>query len=107
MLVEHWREYDFFFIHFKYTDSTGEDGNFEAKVKRIEELDAIIPRITALEPTVVIVTGDHSTPSLLKSHSWHAVPTLLVPTFAGPIAARRLAKPNRCMVAWGSSRPNT
>ncbi len=78
VLVEHWREYDFFFIHFKYTDSTGEDGNFEAKVKRIEELDAIIPRITALEPTVLIVTGDHSTPSLLKSHSWHPVPTLLV-----------------------------
>lgn len=77
-LAANWSKYDFFFIHFKYTDSTGEDGNFEAKVKRIEELDAIIPRITALKPTVLIVTGDHSTPSFLKSHSWHPVPTLLV-----------------------------
>jgi 2,3-bisphosphoglycerate-independent phosphoglycerate mutase len=72
-----WSDYDFFFVHFKYTDSTGEDGNFEAKVKRTEELDAAIPRVTALNPTVLIVTGDHSTPSKLKSHSWHPVPTLL------------------------------
>jgi 2,3-bisphosphoglycerate-independent phosphoglycerate mutase len=72
-----WKEYDFFFVHFKYTDSSGEDGNFEAKVKRTEELDAAIPRVTALQPTVLIVTGDHSTPSKLKSHSWHPVPTVL------------------------------
>ncbi len=78
VLVQQWNHHDFFFIHFKYTDSSGEDGDFEAKVKRIEELDAIIPRITALDPTVLIVTGDHSTPSLLKSHSWHPVPTVLV-----------------------------
>jgi 2,3-bisphosphoglycerate-independent phosphoglycerate mutase len=77
ILAANWNKYDFFFIHFKYTDSTGEDGNFAAKVKKIEELDAIIPQITALKPTVLIVTGDHSTPSYLKSHSWHPVPTLL------------------------------
>ncbi|HTM55605.1 MAG TPA: 2,3-bisphosphoglycerate-independent phosphoglycerate mutase [Pirellulales bacterium] len=78
VLSEQWNRYDFFFIHFKYTDSTGEDGNFAAKVKRIEELDSIMPRITQLHPTVLIVTGDHSTPSRLGSHSWHPVPTLLV-----------------------------
>jgi 2,3-bisphosphoglycerate-independent phosphoglycerate mutase len=78
VLATNWSKYDFFFIHFKYTDSTGEDGNFDAKVKKIEELDAAIPRINALKPTVLIVTGDHSTPSYLKSHSWHPVPTLLV-----------------------------
>jgi 2,3-bisphosphoglycerate-independent phosphoglycerate mutase len=78
VLSENWKNYDFFFIHFKYTDSTGEDGNFDAKVKRIEEFDAIMPRISALKPDVLIVTGDHSTPSFLKSHSWHPVPTLLV-----------------------------
>jgi 2,3-bisphosphoglycerate-independent phosphoglycerate mutase len=77
-LEKNWNDYDFFFIHFKYTDSTGEDGNFEGKVARIEELDSVLPRITALNPTVMIVTGDHSTPSYLKSHSWHPVPTLLV-----------------------------
>jgi 2,3-bisphosphoglycerate-independent phosphoglycerate mutase len=73
-----WKQYDFFFLHFKYTDSTGEDGAFEQKVKRIEELDRAIPRIEKLKPDVLIVTGDHSTPSRLKSHSWHPVPTLLV-----------------------------
>jgi 2,3-bisphosphoglycerate-independent phosphoglycerate mutase len=76
-LARCWNDYDFFFLHFKYTDSTGEDGAFEQKVKRVEELDRIIPRIEKLRPDVLIVTGDHSTPSLLKSHSWHPVPTLL------------------------------
>ncbi len=78
VLSGEWKNFDFFFLHFKYTDSTGEDGTFDAKVKRIEELDAVIPRVTALDPTVLIVTGDHSTPSLLRSHSWHPVPTVLV-----------------------------
>ncbi len=78
ILEQNWSKYDFFFLHYKYTDSTGEDGNFAAKVKKIEEFDAAIPRVTALKPKVLIVTGDHSTPSYLKSHSWHPVPTLLV-----------------------------
>jgi 2,3-bisphosphoglycerate-independent phosphoglycerate mutase len=81
VLEENWSKYDFFFIHFKYTDSTGEDGNFDAKVKRTEEFDAAVPRITALKPDVLIVTGDHSTPSMLASHSWHPVPTLLSAKF--------------------------
>jgi 2,3-bisphosphoglycerate-independent phosphoglycerate mutase len=73
-----WNDYDFFFLHYKYTDSTGEDGNFPAKVQMIERFDAVIPDIRALNPDVLIVTGDHSTPSKLKSHSWHPVPTVLV-----------------------------
>ncbi|MGD9854805.1 MAG: 2,3-bisphosphoglycerate-independent phosphoglycerate mutase [Planctomycetaceae bacterium] len=76
-LEDAWSDYDFFFIHFKYTDSTGEDGNFDAKVKRTEELDGCIPKIVALNPTVLVVTGDHSTPSKMRSHSWHPVPTLI------------------------------
>jgi 2,3-bisphosphoglycerate-independent phosphoglycerate mutase len=78
LLEQNWTKYDFFFIHFKYTDSTGEDGNFAAKVARTEEFDAAVPRITALNPDVLVVTGDHSTPSMLASHSWHPVPTLIV-----------------------------
>lgn len=78
VLKDVWDDYDFFFIHFKYSDSTGEDGNFAGKVKRIEELDGALPAVTALKPDVLIITGDHSTPSYLKSHSWHPVPTLLV-----------------------------
>jgi 2,3-bisphosphoglycerate-independent phosphoglycerate mutase len=77
-LKQAWNDYDFFFLHFKYTDSTGEDGDFQAKVQRIEELDRVLPAIESLKPNVLIVTGDHSTPSYLKSHSWHPVPTLLV-----------------------------
>jgi 2,3-bisphosphoglycerate-independent phosphoglycerate mutase len=72
-----WGQYDFFFLHFKYTDSTGEDGNFGAKVEMIERLDGEIPKVRALNPDVLIVTGDHSTPSKLRSHSWHPVPTVL------------------------------
>jgi 2,3-bisphosphoglycerate-independent phosphoglycerate mutase len=78
VLEQNWSKYDFFFLHYKYSDSTGEDGNFDAKVKKIEEFDAALPRVTALKPKVLIVTGDHSTPSYLRSHSWHPVPTLLV-----------------------------
>ncbi len=84
LLEQHWSEYDFFFVHFKYTDSTGEDGDFQAKVRRTEEFDAIIPRVRQLKPEVLIVTGDHSTPSFLKSHSWHPVPTLLVSNCCRP-----------------------
>jgi 2,3-bisphosphoglycerate-independent phosphoglycerate mutase len=83
-LAQNWDDYDFFFFHFKYTDSTGEDGDFDGKVARIEDLDAVIPNIMALDPTVMIVTGDHSTPSFLSSHSWHPVPTLLTSNCCRP-----------------------
>ncbi|MDA7950396.1 MAG: 2,3-bisphosphoglycerate-independent phosphoglycerate mutase [Pirellulaceae bacterium] len=78
VLKDVWNDFDFFFLHFKYTDSTGEDGNFAEKVKRIEEFDQIIPQVSALSPDCLIITGDHSTPAYLKQHSWHPVPTLLV-----------------------------
>ncbi len=78
VLEEAWNDYDFFFVHFKYTDSRGEDGDFDAKVKMIEQFDSVVPRVIELNPTVLLVTGDHSTPAKLSSHSWHPVPTLLV-----------------------------
>lgn len=77
-LRAHWDAYDYFFFHVKKTDSAGEDGDFERKAQVIAHVDeAVVPAILALDPDVLIVTGDHSTPSALKSHSWHPVPTLL------------------------------
>ncbi|MDI6831006.1 MAG: 2,3-bisphosphoglycerate-independent phosphoglycerate mutase [Actinomycetota bacterium] len=76
-LREAWDGYDYFFVHYKYTDSRGEDGDFDAKVACIEEVDAELPRLMELDPEVLVVTGDHSTPALLKGHSWHPSPLLL------------------------------
>jgi 2,3-bisphosphoglycerate-independent phosphoglycerate mutase len=76
-LVENYKKYDFFFLHVKKTDSYGEDGNFRKKVEVILEVDAQVPKLVALDPDVLVVTGDHSTPAVLKSHSWHPVPYLL------------------------------
>ncbi|MSQ42107.1 MAG: 2,3-bisphosphoglycerate-independent phosphoglycerate mutase [Dehalococcoidia bacterium] len=76
-LRRHWEDYDFFFVHYKPTDSAGEDGDFQRKVQAIHEFDECLPRLLALEPDVLIVTGDHSTPAVMAQHSWHPVPLLL------------------------------
>ena len=76
-LEKNWNDFDFFYLHVKKTDSAGEDGDFARKVHVIEEVDTQLPRLMALKPDVVIIGGDHSTPSLLKSHSWHPVPVML------------------------------
>jgi 2,3-bisphosphoglycerate-independent phosphoglycerate mutase len=76
-LEENFSGYDFFFLHVKQTDSRGEDGNFDAKVAVIEEVDGFLPRVRALNPDVLVVTGDHATPAKLASHSWHPLPVIL------------------------------
>ena len=89
-LRENWDKHDFFFIHYKPADTAGEDGDFDAKVRCLEELDPFIPAIRELEPDVLMIAGDHSTPAIMAAHSWHPVPFLLhskltrgqgVPTF--------------------------
>jgi 2,3-bisphosphoglycerate-independent phosphoglycerate mutase len=75
--------YDYFFIHYKYTDKHGEDGNFEAKKKAIEELDAALPVLLQKKPDVLAITGDHSTPCVMKGHSWHPQPVLLHSAYCG------------------------
>jgi 2,3-bisphosphoglycerate-independent phosphoglycerate mutase len=80
---ERWADYDFFFIHVKGTDSAGEDGNFEGKVEVLEQVDRALPALLDLQPDVLAVTGDHSTPAPLKAHSWHPVPVLIHGEFCG------------------------
>jgi 2,3-bisphosphoglycerate-independent phosphoglycerate mutase len=77
ILRESWNDYDYFFLHHKYTDSAGEDGDRARKIAAIESLDAVVPELCSLEPDVIAVSGDHSTPSQMATHSWHPVPTLL------------------------------
>ncbi len=83
-LHRHYAKYDFFFIHFKSTDARGEDGDFRAKVQAIEELDKALPTLLSLDPDVLIVTGDHSTPATLAMHSWHPVPFMLKSKWCRP-----------------------
>jgi len=77
VVKKHWSDYDFFFVHIKKTDSYGEDGDFDNRVKVIESVDQALPELLKLKPDVLVITGDHSTPAKLKRHSWHRVPVLL------------------------------
>ena len=76
-LQQEFENHDFFFIHYKPADAAGEDGDFEAKVRTLEDLDPLIPRIRELNPDVFMVAGDHSTPAIMAAHSWHPVPFML------------------------------
>ena len=83
MAVEALKTFDYVFIHIKPTDAAGEDGNFEAKVKAIEEADAGLATLIAAKPDVLVVTGDHSTPVPVKGHSWHPQPVLIAGEISG------------------------
>ena len=76
-LADHWDDHDFFFLHYKPADAAGEDGDFDAKVRTLEELDRRVPRLLDMGADVVAVAGDHSTPSVMAAHSWHPVPLMI------------------------------
>ena len=102
LLRKYWDDYDYFFFHHKSPDSAGEDGNFPAKVAAIEALDEVIAEVAALAPDVLVVTGDHSTPSQMAAHSWHPVPVLMWGPRVGPRRRRPL---RRALVPPGRPRP--
>jgi 2,3-bisphosphoglycerate-independent phosphoglycerate mutase len=76
-LRENWERFDYFFVHYKYTDTAGEDGDFDRKVAKFEEVDEQINALLELGPDVLMIAGDHSTPAIMAGHSWHPVPFML------------------------------
>jgi len=99
--VAEYDNYDFFFIHFKYTDKYGEDGNFEGKKQAIEEFDAALPILLGRKPDVLAITGDHSTPCSMKSHSWHPQPVLLHSACSGSDKLERFTETGANMGSLG------
>ncbi|MCY4615715.1 MAG: phosphoglycerate mutase, partial [Chloroflexi bacterium] len=89
---EHWDDYDFFFIHYKPTDAAGEDGDFARKQQAIAAFDDCVPELLALDPNVMVVTGDHSTPALMAAHSWHPVPALVWGDYVRPDDSHRFGE---------------
>ena len=100
-LAAAWPKHDFFFVHHKYTDSRGEDGDFDAKVKEIEKVDAFLPRILDLKPDVIVVTGDHSTPAVAKAHTAHPVPFLVSAAWVRPDGVKKFGERECARGAWG------
>ncbi len=91
-LKKHYIDYDFFFVHIKGADSAGEDGDFNRKVNTIEQVDNELPGLLDMQPDVVVITGDHSTPAFLKGHSWHPVPVLLHSRWCRPDGVKQFSE---------------
>lgn len=107
VLRDNWEDFDFFYLHVKGTDSAGEDGDFDRKVRIIEQVDAYIPQILELDPAVVIVTGDHSTPAALARHSWHPVPVLIWSKYCRADEVERFGERSCVTGALGPAMPAT
>ncbi len=91
-IKENYAKYDFFFVHVKWADSAGEDGDFDRKVRVIEQIDDALPEIINLDPDVIVLCGDHSTPAVLKAHSWHPVPTVIYSRWCRPDSVREFSE---------------
>ncbi|MBA7712791.1 2,3-bisphosphoglycerate-independent phosphoglycerate mutase [subsurface metagenome] len=92
-LKQNYADYDFFFLHIKPTDTAGEDGDFDRRVKIFEQVDNTLPELIKLKPDVIVVAGDHSTPAILEGHSWHPVPVLLSSKWCRPDRVSEFSEP--------------
>jgi 2,3-bisphosphoglycerate-independent phosphoglycerate mutase len=92
-LQGNFKKYDFFFLHVKWTDTAGEDGDFARKVKVLEQVDAALPMLTALKPEVLVITGDHSTPAAFGGHSWHPVPVVICSKYCRTDSVKEFSEP--------------
>lgn len=107
VMQSHWKEFDFFYLHVKGTDSAGEDGNAEKKQALIANVDRHLPEIRKLQPDVLIVTGDHSTPAVMKSHSWHPVPSILWANTCRPDSVTKFGERSHITGGLGLHIPST
>ncbi|MEA3414091.1 MAG: alkaline phosphatase family protein [Nanoarchaeota archaeon] len=80
VLKKNMKKYDYAYIHFKEIDLPGHDNKPIEKKMMIEYLDKTFIKYLAktvpMKKIKVVVTGDHSTPCKLKTHSADPVPVL-------------------------------
>lgn len=100
-LKKYYNDYDYFFLHIKGTDAAGEDGDFARKVKVLEQADSAVSTLLLLKPDVIVVAGDHSTPALLKGHSWHPVPLLIHSKWCRPDRVKKFSESACCSGSLG------
>lgn len=86
-------QYDGLYLHLKGPDEPGHDGDYDAKRRSIEEIDAhffgaLLPSVN-LATTLVAVTADHATPCELRGHSADPVPLLVSGAGTSPDGAGR------------------
>ena len=106
-LRDNWDGHDFFYFHVKKTDSAGEDGDFDGKVRLLEEVDEYVGEIEKLEAGVLVVTGDHSTPAVMRGHSWHPVPLLIASNWSVPTTAAAAFTESSCAAGSIGQIPST
>jgi len=95
-LHENYDRFDFFYFHIKKTDAMGEDGNFKGKIAAAEEFDKRLPEILDLKFDAIVLTGDHSTPAIMKSHGWHPVPVIIWGNYCRPDSVK-IFNENECL----------
>ena len=79
-IKENYKDFDYTYVHIKETDLPGHDNKPAEKKRMLEHIDKTLFKFLANfappNKIQVLITGDHSTPCRLKSHSADPVPVL-------------------------------